>query len=102
MNYLNITTINKTKVLSGREEGKSMRKTLKLDTRDSDNEKYELIVPDVLSITASYFLACFGESVRKLGEEGFLKKYQFKTNNESINKNIKDGIKSALRLAMPF
>ena len=102
MLMLNLQISGKTKVLSGRNEGKYMRDILKLDERDIDQESYQIKVPDVLSITASYFLACFGNSVRFLGEDKFNEKYKFITKNPSIKKNIKDGIKSALNLSMPF
>ena len=102
MESLNLQIADKAKVLSGRAEGKSMRSILKLDERDNDEKIYKIRVPNVLSITASYFLACFGNSVRFLGEDKFKEKYKFSTSNPSIEKNIRDGIKSALNLSMPF
>lgn len=105
MNRLELHTIKKSKVLSGREEGYQMRKTLKLDKRDNDDIEYEIVVPEVFSITASYFLACFGDSIRLLGKECFKKKYKFvflSEKNQSLRNNIEAGIDSALNLDMPF
>lgn len=102
MDTLNLHTINGSKVLSGREEGETMRKKLKLDIKDLDEKEYSILVPNVFAITASYFLACFGKSVRSLGKEKFEKKYIFKCNNVSIKNNIKDGIDSAIKLELPF
>lgn len=103
MDTLNLHTISGSKVLSGREEGEMMRKKLKLDTRDFDEKKYSILVPEVFAVTASYFLACFGKSVRSLGKEKFEKKYIFKCNNNvSIENNIKDGIDSVIKLELPF
>ena len=90
------------KVLSGRAEGKIMRDKLKLDTRDSDDKKYIIKIPNIFAITASYFLECFGKSIRKLGKEKFNDKYKFNVKNQSVEDNIISGIDSALIIKMPF
>ena len=90
------------KVLSGRSEGKIMRSKLKLDQRDYDDKIYEIFIPDVFAITASYFLECFGKSIRSLGKEKFNEKYQFNTKSNVVYDNIKNGIEAALIIKMPF
>lgn len=97
-----ITLNDNIKILSGRDEGKSMRNKLRLDLIDADSDEYIVEIPDVFSITASYFLACFGESIRLLGKEKFCKKYSFDTKKEVIKRNILTGIDSAVKLDMPF
>lgn len=88
--------IDNKKVLSGREKGKKLREKLKIGEKDDDNEKVEIVIPmDVYAFNSSYFLGLFGESVRKLGKEKFLEKYNF-TCNEIIKLNILDGIEDAL------
>ena len=99
---LELTVKKGSKVLSGRSEGEKMRKQLKLDIRDDDKETYEIRVPELFAITASYFLACFGISVRKLGKDGFNNKYRFVTSQNSIKKNIATGIEGSLNIDLPF
>lgn len=93
--YLEIS--KKSKVFSGRSDGEAMRKKLKLDIRDKDNEVYDLYIPDVFSINASFFLGCFGLSLKELGEQKFRNKYLFVTKTEVIKVCIEDGISRALR-----
>ena len=84
-------------VLSGRELGDNIRKRFKLDELDNDEKKYEIIFPEnIISISTSFFLALFGESVRKCGsKERFEDKYLFNVNS-SLKSNINDGITDAL------
>ncbi len=89
--------IKNKKVLAGRDNGANIRQTINLEKIESENEKIEVIIPtEVYSFNSSYFLGMFGESVKKFGKEGFEKKYNFITENESIKMNIKDGIDEAL------
>ncbi len=102
MEKINIGLYDKNKmskylVLSGRDLGNQIRKYFKLDSCDNDDKKYEVIFPDnIISISTSFFLAVFGESVRKCKtKEKFEEKYSFKVNN-NLKLNINDGIKDAL------
>ena len=53
-------------VLSGRELGYQIRTKMNLDKVDIDGKKYKIIFPkNIISISTSFFLALFGESVRK-------------------------------------
>lgn len=84
-------------VLSGRQLGYDMRAFFKLDEKDKDSIKYEVIFPNnIISLSTSYFLALFGDSVRKVkSREAFLEKYQF-TCDQNLKMNINDGIVDAL------
>lgn len=95
---LNLEKNKDSKVFSGRDKGENARKLLRLNERDIDDKKYLIAVPDVYSINVSFFLGCFGESVRKLKYNGFKDKYLFKTQNKIIDMNIEDGILRALRV----
>lgn len=102
MEKINLENYDKNKmknliVLSGRELGDSIRKRLKFDELDVDDVKYEIIFPkNIISISTSFFLALFGESVRKCGsKEKFEEKYSFNVNS-SLKSNINDGITDAL------
>ena len=84
-------------VLSGRELGYQIRTKMNLDKVDMDDKKYKIIFPkNIVSISTSFFLALFGESVRKCGnKEEFLNKYNFDC-NQNMMLNINDGIIDAL------
>lgn len=91
------------KVLSGRDKGELARKQLKLDELDAQEiDKIEVKIPTkVWSMNSSFFLGCFGPSVRKLGESLFRNKYVFQC-DEVILKNVEDGISRALKVADPL
>lgn len=81
-----------TKILSGREDGKNARLHYKLDEIDQQGIEVEVNIPSKFwTISSSYFLGCFGKSVRKLGVERFKQKYQFKC-DPIFRSNIEDGI----------
>lgn len=87
--------IKDSKVLSGHEEGKELRKKLNLSFEDSNDEALTIVIKDIYAITPSFFLGCWGESVHSLGEEGFSRKYKFEC-SETLRNNIERGIKRAL------
>lgn len=102
MEKINLENYDKNKmknliVLSGRELGDNIRKRFKFDELDIDSNKYEIVFPEnIISISTSFFLALFGESVRKCGsKEKFEDKYMFNVNS-SLKSNINDGIIDAL------
>ena len=81
-----------TKILLGLEEGSKSRLHYKLDEIDQQNIEVEIDIPSKFwTITSSYFLGCFGNSVRNLGIEGFRQKYKFKC-DPVFKPNIEDGI----------
>ncbi len=102
MKQINLENYDKSKmknliVLSGRELGDNIRKKFNFDELDNSEEKYEIIFPtNIISISTSFFLALFGESVRKCGsKEKFEDKYLFNVSS-SLKSNINDGITDAL------
>lgn len=92
----------KSRVFSGREEGKKVRKRLQLDHLDTQDQIIEIIIPDdTIAINSSFFLGLFGGSVRALGEDVFRSKYQFLCKS-ALNKSINDGIQRALKQSTPL
>lgn len=89
---------------SGRPQGVAARKEMKISELDKqDDSDVELIIPaDTTSFNPSFFLGLLYESIKKLGLEGFKKKYHWiiETENEdrkrALMKNIEDGYRSAL------
>jgi hypothetical protein len=92
----------KSRVLSGREEGKKVRSKLKLDQLDKSAEKVTILIPsEIISLNSSFFLGLFGPSVRNLGEIGFEQKYIFSC-SDVIMRSVKDGITRALKISNPL
>ena len=84
------------RILSGRDVGEMARQRYHLDELDASDEAVKVVIPDkIWTVGASYFLGCFGDSVRKLGEDKFRAKYIFEC-NELLSPNIEDGIYRAL------
>lgn len=89
---------------SGRPQGLLARSEMKISDLDKNQEEdIQLVIPeDTTSFNPSFFLGLLYESIRKLGLEGFKKKYHWKleTDNEdrkrALLKNIDDGYRSAL------
>lgn len=67
-------------VFSGRDRGIAARAEYGLDRIDDSADSVEVILPDTLyTLTSSFFLGLFGDSVRKCGSvSGFEEKYRFK------------------------
>ena len=67
-------------VFSGRERGAAMREKFSLDELDRQNGQVLIIISDdVFTISSSFFLAMFGDSIRYAkNREIFLNKYIFK------------------------
>jgi hypothetical protein len=89
------------RVLAGRESGESARREAKLEELDATNREIIVSVPpDFIAVSSSFFRGMFGDSIRRLGEIEFRKRYKF------IGKNIdrvrEDGIRDALREEFPL
>lgn len=68
------------KVFTGRDRGMLVRKESKIDSIEERFETVHVIIPDnVYSINPSFFEELFVNVVRKLGKDGFLKKFNFKS-----------------------
>lgn len=88
---------NGSKVFSGRDVGIDARRKLELNEKDIDEEQYEIIIPeDTYSIGGSFFGGLFSDSVIKLGEEGFRKKYIFKFANSELNDSLRGDIEEGI------
>ena len=85
------------KVFAGRERGKFWRIKFKIDELDEAPEAVRVIVPeDILSLNISFFLNLFGDSIRKLGKDGFKAHYLFE-NDPVLTPVIDQGIEQALK-----
>lgn len=85
--------------LTGRSQGSALRDILNLDRVDSSPlHLMEIEIPErIVSITTSFFLGCFGKSVRKAGtRDRFLEKYLFSPNDLELWTDINEGIRRAL------
>lgn len=99
---LNNHTKKGSRVLSGRNEGKEVRKKFSLELIDRNNENVTVIFPDdIISLNSSFFLGLFGPSVRFLGKHGFQEKYRFIC-PEFVKKSIEDGIERAIKTSNPL
>ncbi|WOO36006.1 hypothetical protein R2R35_19745 [Anaerocolumna sp. AGMB13020] len=91
------------KIYSGRDLGIEVRDLIDLDSKDKDDNKYNMIFPDdTVSINSSYFGGLFETSIIKLGREKFLEKYNFiyadgKELKDALQRNIDEGIDDALK-----
>lgn len=85
-----------THVFSGRERGEAVREAAELDQLDSEEEPVSIVIPnDTFSVTSSFFLGMFGDSIRRLGEEQFREHYRF--DGPIMDAVVEDGIAEALR-----
>lgn len=87
---------------SGRPQGESVRKSLKLDNLDNTAEEVEIVIPsDTTSFNPSFFLGLLYDSISFLGLERFRRKYKFTFETDkpvlkhALNKNIEDGLRNA-------
>lgn len=84
-------------VFTGRTRGAEARRRLKLPAADMNDSVVHVIVPEeTYAVTSSYFLGMFGDSVRALGREEFLRKYKF-SGPARILDRIPDWIERAVR-----
>lgn len=84
-------------VFTGRSRGLADRKKLRLDQLDQAQDNVVVRIPQgVYTVTSSYFLGLFGESIRFLGRDGFLTHYIFEAPTHVAQK-IDDWIARALR-----
>lgn len=73
----------KSKVFTGRDRGIDVREESKIDELEASNEKIVISIPeDIYSINPSFFEELFKNVVKKLGREGFLAKFELKSNGD--------------------
>lgn len=89
-------------IFTGRAQGEDSRKDLNLSSLEQKNDIIDVIIPqDTSSLNPSFFLGLFYESIKELGMEKFINKYNFiyETHNPEIvdvlRKNIKDALRNA-------
>jgi len=81
------------RVLAGRDRGEEVRRTAQVAQLDHAEGVVEVRVPtDLFSVTSSFFLGLFGESIRVLGDEGFRQHYRF--TGKPIDRVREDSIRS--------
>ena len=87
--------INKTqsKSLTNFENAQKIRKKLKLDEVDKNDDQLTFTIPDnVRVLSFNFFKGLFERSVTILGKDKFLEKYHFESENDYILKNIEYSI----------
>lgn len=71
------------KVFTGRDRGKLVRERSNIDSIEASYDKVIIIIPNnVYSINPSFFEELFVNVVNKLGKEGFLAKFEFKSEGD--------------------
>jgi hypothetical protein len=89
-------------VFSGREKGEAIRERVGLNRLDTENVIVTIRVPDqIVSLNSSFFLGLFAESIRRLGIEGFDRKYQFKC-SDVVREDIERGKRQAQNTSNPL
>lgn len=90
-------TAPESRVYSGRDRGEAARRKFGLARLDASDEAVTVVIPpDTYSMNMSFFLGMFGDSIRKLGREGFLQKYEFEC-KDVHRASIQDGVDRALK-----
>lgn len=87
---------------SGRAEGEKVREVLSLDEKDVDDCIYIIDIPSGTSaFNPSFYLGFLFPSIKNLGVEKFLSKYQFSFSNLSptLKSLIEDDLREGLRNA---
>ncbi len=87
------------KVFTGRDRGKKVREDSHIDEIEANNSEITVIIPDnIYSIIPSFFEELFLNTVLKLGREGFLSKFKFKSlGSYKYEKPLNEAIDRILR-----
>lgn len=89
------------KVFSGRPRGAAVRERAKLTVLEGSAERIDVHVPeDTISLTSSFFLGMFRDSIRGLQEAGFRARYQF--TGKDVSRVVNDSIREALKRESPL
>ena len=90
-------TAPESRVYSGRDRGETARRKFGLAGLDASDDVVTVVIPPgTYPMNMSFFLGMFGDSIRKLGKEGFTQKYQFEC-KDVHRASIQDGIDRALK-----
>lgn len=86
-------------IFSTRPRGELFREEYKIDEAIKEDGQVEILLPaNLKTITSSFFLGMFGEIVKQSSnKEEFLKQVHFKNANDTVQEDIEDGIRRALR-----
>jgi hypothetical protein len=87
------------KVFTGRDYGEFVRKESKIDEIENTSDEVDFIIPsNIYSINPSFFEELFINVVRKLGKDGFLKKFHFSNLGDyNYEKPLSEAIDRILR-----
>lgn len=87
------------KVFTGRDRGIDVREKSHLDQIEATYETVIIVIPDqIRSINPSFFEELFRNVVTKLGKEGFLAKFDFRSEGEyNVEKPLNEAIERILR-----
>lgn len=91
----------KSRIFSGRVRGEQVRLAARLPELDTSDTEIEVHVPeDAFSVTSSFFLGMFRDSINLLGEEPFRRRFRFTGKN--IQRVVDESIKEALKRSSPL
>lgn len=94
--FSELTDGGKVRNLVGHERGEKAREKWTLDQLDTDSEAIDVKIPrELLTLSSSFFQGMFAQSVKKLGQEGFLRHYQFQA-SPIVMQQVMDGIRDSL------
>lgn len=90
---------NIAKVFTGRDRGRDVRINSNLDAIEAQNNEVVIIIPNnIYAINPSFFEELFINSVLKLGREGFLSKFKFRSEGSfNFEKPLLEAIERILR-----
>ncbi len=85
---------NRTPTLAGHDQGLAARISFKLQELDRQDEVVELVPYDELeAISTSFIQGLFAESLKTLGEEKFLRKYNFRRLPDYLKLDVELGLR---------
>ena len=101
-NIINLETFRAkgAKVFTGRDRGKYVRETSKLDELAINNSEIDIIIPDnIYSINPSFFEELFLNVVTQFGKEEFIKRFHFTSlGNYNYEKPLNEAFDRILRI----
>lgn len=89
------------RIFAGRERGAHVRDAAAIVEFEKSDDLLDVIIPDdTYAVTSSFFLALFGETIRRLGESEFRRRVVF--SGKVIPRVIDQAIWEALEATKPF
>jgi hypothetical protein len=94
--FSELTEEGRVRNLVGHERGEEARNKWTLDELDSEDDPIDVLVPrELLTLSSSFFQGMFAQSVKKLGDEGFRKRYRFNA-SPIVMQQVAEGIRDSL------